>query len=412
MRVHLFIEHYPNPYKPWIDTQLVQMIKAGHDVRIFAFGAYTSTLHDEVRQYGLLDRTGYLPGTLRGLRRHGPRALTRLVSSPAQELRRVGRSIGAASGAKHSLLVAARALCLPAEAPDVCYVHNLATAALLTFLKRLYPTTRVCLYFHGGEVGGQPRVGGEAHVFAAMDAVITSTRFAAGQAAERGCPPDKIAVVPLGFSIPAYSVREGRSYRPDGRVRFVSVGRMSPEKGFRHALAAVALLRERGRRDFTYTFVGSGVEHKALMAQATALGLDDVVHFAGEKTRTDVAEILQESDVFVLPSIATELWAETQATVVQEALLMGCLTVTTTAGGVPEANAPVMNERFSVRPADSAALAGAMEAAMGTDAAEMEGLAKAGRAFAAGRFDIAPLMDTILEHAKSGLPPSHPARYA
>ena len=173
LRVYLFIEHYPNPYKPWIDTQVVQMLRAGHDVRIFAMGAYTSTLHDEVRENDLLARTSYLPGTLRGLKAHGVRLVLRLLSSPRQQAHRVSAAVRGTSSPKQQLLVASRTLCLPDVEPDVCYIHNLVSAAVLTFLHRLYPKTRVCLYFHGGEVGGQPKVQDDRRVFASVDAVIT-----------------------------------------------------------------------------------------------------------------------------------------------------------------------------------------------------------------------------------------------
>ena len=85
-----------------------------------------------------------------------------------------------------NLLAAARALLMPADEPDICYVHNLVTASRLSFLHSLYPKTRVCLYLHGGEVGGQPMVRGERRVFDAVDTVVTDA-FSAAQAVARGC---------------------------------------------------------------------------------------------------------------------------------------------------------------------------------------------------------------------------------
>lgn len=410
MRIYLFIEHYPNPYKPWIDTQVVQLLKAGHDVRIFTEAAYTSTIHDEVRQYDLLARTNYYPSTLKSLQRDGLRAVTRLLASPFTQL---GRALAARRGVpspKHQLLMATRALLLPNEAPDVCYIHNLVTAASLTFLHRIYPSTRVCLYFHGGEVGGQTKVGGEAAIFDTVDAVITSTRFAGDQAVERGCAPGKIAIVPLGFNMASYAPSPLRTYRPGGTVRFASVGRMSPEKGFMYALKAVKALLDAGERNFTYTLIGVGIQFAELQAYAQAQGLGNVVRFAGEKTRAEVASELEAADVLILPSIVTDVWAETQATVVQEALLMGCLTLTTIAGGVPESNAPIMAQ-FSYPPANVEALAARMQQVIALPAADMAALSAAGRAFAVQKYDIAPLMDRIVTHAVNRLPADDPARF-
>src|SRR5690606_16868076 len=123
------------------------------------------------------------------------------------------------------------------------------------------------------------RVRTEQAVFAQADKVVTSTRFAAEQAVERGCDPDRIAVVPLGFDLNVYQVPPSRAYRPAGPVRFISVGRMSPEKGFRHALAAVKLLLDAGERDFTYTLIGSGIEFEELKSLSQNEGLERYVHF-------------------------------------------------------------------------------------------------------------------------------------
>lgn len=400
MRIYVFSEHYPTPYKPYIDTQLVYLLERGHDVRVFAEAQYTSTVHDEVRAWHLQERTAYYPATLMGLRRDGLRALSRLSVRRAA---RVGHAIRGLP-AKQALLVATRALLLPDEVPDLCYIHNLLTASRLLFLKRIYPSTRVLMYFHGGEVGGARRLDREEDVFRSADVVATNTRFSFDQAVARGCPADRLGVVPVGFRLSAYPWPEPRNYRSDGRVRFISVGRMSPEKGFFVALDAVQRLIQGGNDLFSYSFVGTGLQYEAMRQAVRDRGLDTHVRFLGERTRSEVAQALAESDVLVLPSLLTDTWAETQATVVQEALLMGCLTITTKTGGVSESNAPDM-ARFAVPPDDAAALAGQMRAVLHLSADEMATLGRAGRAFGE-RYDIGPLMERLLALAAVPLPPA------
>lgn len=411
MRIYVFVEHYPNPYKPWIDTQLVALLRAGHQLEILAEAGYTSTVHDEVKAYGLERMTRHYPSTLKTLTQHGGQIAGAMARHPFRSLGLVPKVWDGAFPAKVNVLSAARAAVFPETPPDVCYIHNLVTASRLTFLKELYPDTRVCLYFHGGEVGGQKKIEGEAHIFERMDAVITGTRFAAQQGIERGCPPEKIAIAPLGFNLADYAPGEPRVYRQDGRTRFVSVGRMSPEKGFPVALEAVRRLVESGERRFTYRLVGKGIQYNELVAYVKRHGLEDVVSFAGEKKRSEVAEELQAADAFVLSSLITETWAETQAAVVQEALLMKCLTITTIAGGVPESNAEVMQERFAVPPNDVDALMAAMRKVIACSDAELQELGTAGRDFAVRKYDVGPLMDRILAHACGRLAAGDPARY-
>jgi colanic acid/amylovoran biosynthesis glycosyltransferase len=410
MRIYLFIEHFPNPYKPWIDTQVVTMLRAGHEVTILAEGAYRSTINDEIEEYRLEERAIYYPATLRTLPQHAVRVLSSVARRPVAQVSRAIRVADRAQDVKLNLLAAARAALMPADEPDICYVHNLVTASRLTFLRSLYPKTRVCLYFHGGEVGGQPMVRGERRVFDAVDAVVTNTRFSAAQAVARGCRPEKIAMIPMGFHLPDYTPSTARIYRPDGVLRLVSVGRMSPEKGHIHVLEAIRRLLAAGIRRFTYKLIGAGILHAKLQDYVRNHDLSSVVSFLGERKKNDVARELEASDVLVLPSITTESWAETQATVVQEALLMKCLTLTTDAGGVPESNAPVMR-RFSVPPSDPDAIAAKIREILVLDRSTLEALGREARAFAAANYDIAALMPKILEHALGRLPPDDPARY-
>jgi colanic acid/amylovoran biosynthesis glycosyltransferase len=412
MLIYVFVEHYPNPYKPWIDTQIVELLRAGHDVRVLAEAAYRTNISDEVRRFNLEARSGYYPTTLSSLMQHSGPIVGRFFASPIESARRALRATRSSPGlsAKQKLLSASRSVVMPATEPDVCYIHNLVTAARLTFLKAIYPRTRICLYFHGGEVGGQPKVKQDRAIFASVDTVITGTRFAAGQGVDRGCAPDKIAIVPLGFNLADYVPEEPRRYRQDGSLRLVSVGRMSPEKGFLHALSAIRQLVEAGERRVHYRLVGSGIQMQALQAYVRDAQLESYVTFAGEKTRTDVALELARADALVLPSIVTDTWAETQAAVVQEALLMGCLTITTTAGGVPESNAEAM-KRFDVAPADPDAIAARIRDLVSLTPDEWQTLGRAGRAFAADKYGIGPLMARILAHATGTLPQDDPARY-
>ena len=409
MRIYDFLEFYPNPYKPSIDTEIVELLRVGHDVTVLAEGAYLSTLHDAFVEHGLASRTRYYPATLRNLRAHGGRALASLLKRPVTQLPRARVVVDGARPAKANLLAVARTMLLPVEAPDLCYVHNIITASRLPFLRRLYPTARLCMYFHGGEVAGYARTGGEADIIRHIDAFVSNTRFSAAQFIARGCPPEKMAVIPVGFHLPDYQPTLPRRYRPDGVVRFVSIGRMSSEKGILDALQAIKALWDGGERNFTYRLIGTGRQLAELQAFVQANGLSTVVSFAGEKKKREVIAELDQADALILPSLITDTWAETQAAVVQEALLMGCLTITTIAGGVPESNAPEMRQ-FAMPPGDVRQLTDRLRAVLRLAPQDMAGLGVAGRAFAE-QYDIQPLMARIVAHAMGRLPADDPGWY-
>lgn len=92
-----------------------------------------------------------------------------------------------------------------------------------------------------------------------------------------------------------------RCSAPNGLpVRFVSIGRLLPWKGFHLGLRAFAALKTPGTE---YWLVGSGPAHASLVNLARELGISDRVRFCGEQTRAETLALLQQAHVLVHPSL-------------------------------------------------------------------------------------------------------------
>jgi glycosyltransferase involved in cell wall biosynthesis len=96
----------------------------------------------------------------------------------------------------------------------------------------------------------------------------------------------------------ALDAAEERRPRDDG-FRFLTVARMSRQKGLDILLRALAAARA-DLPPVTLTLVGSGPDEAALKRLSAELGLDDLVIFAGYTS--DPAEYFRSADCFVLPS--------------------------------------------------------------------------------------------------------------
>ncbi|MGY1684736.1 glycosyltransferase [Geodermatophilus sp. SYSU D00867] len=90
-----------------------------------------------------------------------------------------------------------------------------------------------------------------------------------------------------------------RTESADGVFRFVSVARLSYQKGQDVLLRAIALARPR-MPAFHVTLVGAGPDEAMLKIRAHELGVHDVVTFAGYTT--DPVRYLADADCFVLAS--------------------------------------------------------------------------------------------------------------
>ncbi|WFG44917.1 glycosyltransferase [Pseudonocardia alni] len=85
----------------------------------------------------------------------------------------------------------------------------------------------------------------------------------------------------------------------DGVFRFVTVARLTRQKGQDRLLDALAVARP-DLPQFRLTLVGTGDMEAELQEQCSRLGLDDVVAFTGRVS--DPSPHLHEADCFVLPS--------------------------------------------------------------------------------------------------------------
>ncbi|MGN1114629.1 MAG: glycosyltransferase family 1 protein [Oscillospiraceae bacterium] len=103
-----------------------------------------------------------------------------------------------------------------------------------------------------------------------------------------------------------------------GKLVIGIVGRLSEQKNYPFLFASYKKLLEK-RNDTVLVIVGRGLDEEKIKAQAKNMGLQDSIKFLG--IRSDVAELLNAFDVFVLPSLYEGLpvvLIEAQANGVQE----------------------------------------------------------------------------------------------
>jgi sugar transferase (PEP-CTERM/EpsH1 system associated) len=107
-----------------------------------------------------------------------------------------------------------------------------------------------------------------------------------------------------------------------------TVGRLDPVKNQESLLRSFATLRRQGH-NVRLAIVGDGPLRETLVSTAHRLGIAEDVAFAG--ARADVAELLRDFDVFVLPS-----HNEGISNTILEAMATGLPVVATRVGGNPE----------------------------------------------------------------------------
>jgi glycosyltransferase involved in cell wall biosynthesis len=157
-------------------------------------------------------------------------------------------------------------------------------------------------------------------------AVIAVSKAVLQEAIREGTPATKARVIYNSVKVPNYI--HGDRRRVEGTPILGSVGRLSPEKGHRfliEALASVLTVVPAAR----LVLVGDGPERSALEQLAIQLGVAERVDFMGY--RTDVLDLLPSFDLFVLPSLT-----EAMPNALLEAMAAGVPVVATRVDGIPE----------------------------------------------------------------------------
>ena len=161
-------------------------------------------------------------------------------------------------------------------------------------------------------------------------------------------------VVPNGFFLPDFS-RTGNLLQNDSPLRLISISNLQEGKGIDLNLQALALLDQRGMRDWQYTIVGDGPERSHLEALAAEKGLKDRVKFWGHLPHQEALTKLKDADVFLLPS-----YREAFGVAYLEAMAAGLLTIGVKGQG-PEAFILDGKTGFLISPKDVIAIVDRLE---------------------------------------------------
>jgi glycosyltransferase involved in cell wall biosynthesis len=182
----------------------------------------------------------------------------------------------------------------------------------------------------------------------------------------KSCPERSIDVIYNGVNLPPAHPRASHC---ETRMRVLTVSRLIHRKGIDTLLRALARLNQPG---VSLDVAGDGPDRRRLEDLAHQIGIADRVRFHGFTSRSALASLHLQSDLFVLTSLA-----ESCSMALLEAMAAGLPVVATDVGGTPELVEHGTNGLL-VPPDDVEALANTLASAL-RDPAQRMRLGAAGR---------------------------------
>ena len=280
-----------------------------------------------------------------------------------------------------------RAVCRAGFEPDLIHAHFFLSAipgALLSALhgKPLVETEQWTIFLDEdpGRLTAPLRLGARLALGRAKLVMPVSESLAAAMKAAGVRGPFR--VIPNAVDTSIFHPASGAT--GDGR-RLVTVGALNHQKGVDVLLEALVQAR-RERPALHLDIVGDGVDRADCEALTHRLGLDEAVTFHGIRPKPEIAELMRNSDLFVLASRF-----DNNPCVLVEAQASGLPIVATRVGGIPEI---VDGDGLIAEPEDAEGFAAQLGSALG----QLEGYDRAAiAARARARYDFGPIGEAFAD---------------
>ncbi len=160
-------------------------------------------------------------------------------------------------------------------------------------------------------------------------AAVISASAGLKRLAEQTNPKQRMDIIPNGIDIAEFTPSTGST---DGIFRVISTSRLTPRKGLRYLIAALATLKkEKNISNVEALLIGDGHERESLEALAKEHGISNQVKFIGRVPHEELSKWYAKADAFILPSMN-----EGMSNAMLEAAAAGLPLLVTRTGGSDE----------------------------------------------------------------------------
>lgn len=197
----------------------------------------------------------------------------------------------------------------------------------------------VVVTFHGHDAffpinGFIPNNGYYNKLFKYGNLITANTPYLENKLLEIGCPKELLTVIPVGVDTDFFYPTKNKN-NINNPFKLISVGRLSLVKGHIYVINAIKKIKE-AEIDVKLTIIGEGKERENLEKYINVNNLSDSINLVGSKSQEEVRSFLQESNIFIFPSVSLHFGnsTETQGLATLEAQACGLPVVVFDSGGV------------------------------------------------------------------------------
>ena len=341
LNIAFFVHSFPAVSETFITNQIIQLIKAGHHVDIFAqFQAENTSMHGEVLKYNLLEKTVFL-NTL-PTKRIDKIFLFFAVLFRNIKLRNLSLALYyipyLLGNKKRKVSFYSIIYFLDKPAYDIAHAHYGFIGNQVLLLKEigLLQKAKLITTFHGFDFAVQH--GGYEKLFAKGNLFTVNSNYSRSKLTALGCSEQKIKILPVGLDLTLFNHTASKHSNPNRKFKVLFVGRLVPIKAPELFVDICANLIN--QIDFQSQLIGDGEMLEVLQNKVESENLSCHIQLLGKQTQEQITAHLSEADVLILTGKEIDGLAETQGLVIQEAQAMGVPVLVSNVGGMKEGIIP------------------------------------------------------------------------
>jgi len=399
MRIAFIVNNFPCLSETFVLNQITGLLDRGHEVDIFANSPRNDPMvHADIERHNLLDRTFYGAAYLRMPANKFLRLVKAVCLIIANFHKKPMLLLNTLKFGKGAVPLSSLYKTIKFLKYDIVHCHFGPNGKRFLFLKDILGSkVKYITVFHAYDITKVLKQnGGNFYdsLFKKGDLFLPISNHWKKRLIELGCNKDKIIVHRMGIDTDRFQFKI-RKLQCDQKIRLLTVARLVEKKGVKYAVRATAKVA-RKHPDLEYKIAGDGPLRNDLESLIAHLGVQDKIKLLGWLDHSEVQSLMQEADIFILPSVTSQNGDQEGIPVVlMEAQAVGLPVISTWHSGIPEL---VVNEKtgFLVPEGDVDALADKLKYLIEHPERWPE-MGQAGRRYVEENFDINKLNNQLLE---------------
>lgn len=338
MRIAVVVCDFPVVSQTFIANQIVDLIDKGHELKIFALNENNSPiLHSVIEDYNLLGRTTFYTRSKKG-------NLFNLLVCSIKNRRNINfkkflkkfkffryqqKSLTFNSFSNHYWI-------LKNQNYDIIHAHFGPAGAYMGELLSVgfFAKSKFITTFHGYDLnpGLLPEFKKKYNkIFEEVNMMTVNTIYLK-VLLQKITHRAEIIILPVGLDTSLF--KKSNFFKKDN-LNILFVGRLIKLKGADLAIEIMNRLVNREYQNIKLCIVGDGEMKEELCDLIQKYNLEDSVELMGAKSQDKIVELMDHSDIFLLPGVYDENGlGETQGLVIQEAQAMELPVIVSNVGGM------------------------------------------------------------------------------